>query len=135
MMKKFLKNFLKCGVAGWCLEIIYTSLSSLRRRQLTLKGNTSLWMFPIYGCASFLTPLFHLIKKLPSYVRGSIYALCIFTGEYFFGRFLKDRELCPWSYEDSRWRIRDVVRLDYFPNWFFAGLLFERLLTRKGQNS
>ncbi|MGN0376102.1 MAG: hypothetical protein ACI4ED_00550 [Suilimivivens sp.] len=134
MMKNLLKNFFKCGIAGWCLEILYTALNSLRRRQFTLKGTTSLWMFPIYGSACFLTPLFRLLKNLPVYIRGSIYALCIFIGEYLSGRFLTDRELCPWSYESCRWRIKDVVRLDFFPNWFFAGLLFEHLLTTKEQN-
>ncbi|MBD5393814.1 MAG: hypothetical protein HDR23_02510 [Lachnospiraceae bacterium] len=134
-MKNLVKNFLKCGITGWCLEIIYTALNSLRRRQFTLKGTTSLWMFPIYGCASFLAPLFRLMKKLPSRIKGSIYALCIFAGEYLTGRFLKNKELCPWTYENCRWRIKDVIRLDFFPNWFLAGLLFERLLTSDKQSS
>jgi uncharacterized membrane protein len=128
MMKKLAENFLKCGITGWCLEIVYTALGSLRRREFTLKGTTSLWMFPIYGSAACLAPLFRLLKTLPSHIRGSIYALCIFTGEYLSGRFLTKKELCPWSYENCRWRIQNVVRLDFFPNWFFAGLLFERLL-------
>ncbi|MCI8286616.1 MAG: hypothetical protein HFH89_02930, partial [Lachnospiraceae bacterium] len=51
----FLKNFLKCGLAGWCMEISFTALDSLRRRDMTLKGCTSLWMFPIYGCAALFT--------------------------------------------------------------------------------
>ena len=131
MMKNFVKSFLKCGITGWCLEIIYTALGSLRRRRFSLKGTTSLWMFPIYGSACLLTPLFRLLKNFPAYVRGSIYAVCIFTAEYLSGRFLTKRELCPWSYENCRWRIRDVIRLDFFPNWFFTGLLFEKLLSSK----
>ncbi|MBO5055473.1 MAG: hypothetical protein J6C64_03840 [Lachnospiraceae bacterium] len=127
-MKKLIKNFFKCGLTGWCMEIIYTSLLSLRRREFTLKGQTSLWMFPIYGSACFLTPLFRLVKMFPSYIRGSIYAVCIFTGEYLTGRFLTLKKFCPWNYGRSRWNIKEVVRLDYFPNWFLAGLLFERLL-------
>lgn len=128
-----IKNFFKCGVAGWCLEIIYTALLSLRRRQFHLKGTTSLWMFPIYGCASFLTPLFHLMKNLPILIRGSIYAVFIFTGEYLTGRFLTVKKICPWTYENSRWRMNDIIRLDFFPNWFLVGLLFEHLLTSKKQ--
>lgn len=93
-------------------------------------GQTSLWMFPIYGSACLLEPLFKKLKKIPIQVRGSIYALCIFAGEYLSGRFLDKRALCPWNYERSRWHIRKVVRLDYFPNWFFAGLLFEKLLSQ-----
>ena len=41
---------------------------------------------------------------------------------------LRKRELCPWNYERSRWNLARVIRLDYAPCWFIAGLLFERLL-------
>lgn len=120
---------MKCGLAGWCLEILFTSLHSLQRRELSLKGETSLWMFPIYGSACFLSPLFRLLKPFPAYVRGSIYALCIFAGEYLSGRLLTEKKLCPWNYGRCRWHIGEVIRLDFFPNWFLAGLLFERLLS------
>lgn len=129
MIKKIVKSFLQCGFLGWSLEILFTALGSLRRRELRLDGHTSLWMFPIYGSMCILTPLFKLLKKIPVVFRGTIYALCIFTGEYLTGSLLTRHGLCPWNYERSRWNIRRVVRLDYFPNWFLAGLLFERLLT------
>lgn len=129
MIKLILKNFFKCGLAGWCLEIIFTALASLRRRDFKLKGQTSLWMFPIYGSISLLLPFFHLFKRLPVLLRGSLYALFIFTGEFISGIFLKKRHLCPWNYGHCRWNIKEVVRLDFFPNWFLCGLLFEHLLT------
>lgn len=129
MMKTFIKNFLKCGLLGWCLEIIFTAMGSLQKRDMRLLGQTSLWMFPIYGCACLLSPLFKILKGLPSYIRGSIYALCIFLGEYLTGSLLSTHRLCPWNYERSRWHIRKVVRLDYFPGWFLVGLLFEKILS------
>lgn len=129
MMKTLFKNFMKCGILGWCLEITFTALHSLQKRELRLMGQTSLWMFPIYGSACLLEPLSKKLKNAPFQIRGSVYALCIFAGEYLSGRFLDQRALCPWNYERSRWHIRKVVRLDYFPNWFLAGLLFERLLS------
>ena len=49
--------FIHCGILGWCFEILYTSLRMLQRRNYRLQGNTSIWMFPIYGCAAFLRPL------------------------------------------------------------------------------
>ena len=130
-MKTLIKNFLKCGLTGWCLEIIFTALHSLQKRDLKLMGHTSLWMFPIYGSACLLMPVFQLLRNIPVILRGSIYALCIFAGEYLTGQFLGKRKLCPWNYERSRWHIKKVVRLDYFPNWFLAGLLFERLLSEQ----
>ena len=72
-MRNFLKNFLKCGITGWCLEVLYTSLNSLRRRDMTLKGITSLWMFPIYGCAAIFTPLCRMLHAKPLEQRGLAY--------------------------------------------------------------
>lgn len=128
-MKTLVKNFLKCGLMGWCLEITFTAIHSLQKRDMRLMGQTSLWMFPIYGSTCLLSPVFKRLKKFSPGMRGCIYALCIFAGEYVTGRFLDKRRLCPWNYERSRWHIQKVVRLDYFPNWFLAGLLFEYLLS------
>ena len=131
MMKTLIKNFIKCGLIGWCMEILFTALGSLQKRDMRLIGQTSIWMFPIYGSACLLSPLFKRLKHLPIYLRGSIYALCIFFGEYLSGHLLTLKKMCPWNYEKSKWHVRRVIRLDYFPNWFLAGLLFEQLLSDK----
>lgn len=128
MMKTLGKNFLKCGLAGWCMEILFTALGSLQKREFRLVGQTSLWMFPIYGSACLLTPLFSFLKRFPVLARGTIYAVCIFFGEFLSGNFLMGKKVCPWNYERSRWNIKKVIRLDYFFNWLLAGLLFEKLL-------
>lgn len=125
----FLKNFLKCGLTGWCMEIIFTALGSLRDRDMTLKGVTSLWMFPIYGCAAILAPVSRLLKKVPVWLRGLTYMSMIFSTEYLSGRLLTKKKVCPWDYGKSRWNIHRVIRLDYAPYWFGAGLLFEKLLS------
>ena len=127
-IKHFLQNFLRCGLIGWCLEIIYTALLSLRRREYKLVGQTSLWMFPIYGMAALLEPLSHLFKDRPVGERGAVYMLLIYMGEFFTGKFLRKHEICPWDYSGSRHRIGPNIRLDYAPLWFMVGLLFEKLL-------
>ena len=124
----FSYNFIKCGIAGWCLEILFTAFLSLRRREMTLKGTTSLWMFPIYGSMALLRPFFIRIRRLSIPVRGCIYAVIIFTGEFISGRLLQRFRLCPWDYERHPWNIAGIIRLDYFPYWFAAGLFFEKLL-------
>ena len=126
----FSKNFVKCGLTGWCMEILFTSVDALRRRDLTLTGNTSLWMFPIYGMASFLKPVCSHMKDKSLLKRGSVYTLCIFTGEYLTGSFLKRSEACPWDYSHCPLNIKGLIRLDYAPLWFGAGLLFEKILCR-----
>lgn len=124
----FFKNFLTCGLTGWCMEIIFTALHALRRRDMTLKGNTSLWMFPIYGSAALLAPVSRLLKDRPVWLRGTTYMSLIFSTEYLTGKLLSRHKLCPWDYSRSRFNIGKVIRLDFAPYWFGAGLLFERLL-------
>ena len=49
------KTFFICGLTGWCMEILFTSLGGLLRGDLLLNGHTSIWMFPIYGLAAVIT--------------------------------------------------------------------------------
>ena len=87
-------------------------------------------MFPIYGCAALLTPIFRFMRKKPLIVRGLTYMSVIFSMEFFCGMLLRRKSLCPWDYSRSKWNVSQVIRLDYAPYWFGAGLLFEKLLTK-----
>ena len=127
-MRKLFQNFIKCGILGWCLEISFTALNALRRRDYTLRGVTSLWMFPIYGMACFLRPLCRLMKGKNLLLRGSVYTCCIFAGEFVSGSLLKRHGACPWDYSRAKYNIKGLVRLDYAPLWFGAGLLFEKII-------
>ena len=126
----FRKNFFICGLTGWCIEIIFTSLGAFLQGDLRLIGQTSLWMFPIYGLAAFIKPLYEVIKKLPLLLRGCIYSFSILICEYISGMLLKKHHLCPWDYSNSPTNINGVIRLDYAALWALAGLLFERIVTR-----
>ena len=126
MMKN---KFILCGLTGWCLEILWTGFSSFRQRKMKLEGRSSIWMFPIYGMAAFLTPVSHLLRKKCFWVRGGVYAGAIFATEYLTGSFLKKHDMCPWDYSHSRRNIQGLIRLDYAPVWFLTGLLYERILT------
>ncbi len=129
LSRRFLRDFLRCGLLGWCMEILFTSLGSLRRRDLRLLGTTSVWMFPIYGSAALLRPVSRLLKNAPAWFRGLSYMSLIFSAEFLTGTFLEKHSLCPWNYRRSRWNVRQLIRLDYAPCWFAAGLLFERVLS------
>ncbi len=126
-MPNLLKNFLHCGLSGWCFEILFTALGSLRNRDFTLKGKTSVWMFPIYGSAAFLSPLFKLLRHKSLLQRGLTYMSLIFSAEFISGKLLSKKELCPWDYSRAKWNIQKVIRLDYAPLWFLTGLFFEKL--------
>lgn len=135
MKNTFTRNFLACGLTGWCMEIIFTSLDALRRREMTLKGNTSLWMFPIYGSAALLKPVCGLLKNRPVWLRGATYMSLIYSMEYLSGKLLSKYRLCPWDYSRSRFRVDNVIRLDFAPYWFVAGLMFERLMSPSAAES
>ncbi|MCI6676357.1 MAG: putative ABC transporter permease [Clostridiales bacterium] len=121
-------NFIKCGITGWCLEVLFTGIHSMIHKDFRLMGKTSILMFPIYGLAAFLRPIYRLTKHRSVFFRGSIYTCCIFLTEYISGIFLKKKGICPWDYSSSPLNVRGVIRLDYAPFWFGTGLLFERIL-------
>ncbi|MFG6333027.1 MAG: hypothetical protein K1W28_14650 [Lachnospiraceae bacterium] len=124
------QNFLRCGMLGWAMEIFWTGLHAFRVRNLKLTGKSSLWMFPIYGSAAFLTPVVQRMKNTPLFKRGLVYMSCIFLGEYVSGILLKRKNMCPWDYSRTPYHYRGVIRLDYAPVWFLVGLLYERILLK-----
>ena len=124
------KDFLICGLTGWCLEILFTSAKSFRKKDFRLIGQTSVWMFPIYGMACIIRPLSHLLGKIPLFFRGCIYSAGIFCFEYTSGSLLKKHHLCPWDYSEIPTNIHGVIRLDYAPVWMITGLIFEHILSK-----
>lgn len=122
-------NFLKCGVAGWCMEVIWTGCINVFNNDKRMTAKTSLIMFPIYGMAAFIKPLSSSLKTHNIFYRGIIYTCGIFGVEYFTGSILKKKDMCPWDYSDSKYNVNGLIRLDYAPAWFGAGLIFEKLLS------
>ena len=123
-------SFIKCGILGWGLEIFWTGLQSFKNGDARLTGHSSLWMFPIYGLAAMIGPVYPILKPLNIIFRGFIYMLCIFAVEYVTGSILRVLNLCPWDYSQAPYNINGLIRLDYAPLWFAAGLLFEWILCR-----
>lgn len=125
-----IQNFLLCGSLGWCLEISWTGFHSLLKGQMTMMGKTSLLMFPIYGCAAFIEPIYEKISFLPVVFRGLLYTVGFFAVEYASGSLLKYFHMCPWDYSLSPFQYKGVIRLDYAPLWFGTSLVFEKILTK-----
>lgn len=129
------KNFIRCGICGWCMELLWTGFLSFRKRDRKLTGQSSLWMFPIYGMAAFIGPFSKLFRNCSLLLRGIVYMLVIFTGEYLSGNVLKKHGCCPWDYSGSPLHIHGLIRLDYAPLWFFCGLFFEFLAKKNSSTS
>lgn len=51
------RDFIKCGITGWCIEVLFTSASCFKEKNYKLIGKNSIWMFPIYGMASVIKPI------------------------------------------------------------------------------
>lgn len=143
-ISEFFYNFFKCGVTGWCLEIVFTSVESILAKDMRLFGRTSLWMFPIYGMGALLGPI---SKGMDQWIgdagglslrdkfwrHGFNDMVLIFVAEYMTGAFLKARNMCPWDYSGRMFSIDGLIRLDFAPFWFGTGLLFERITSGKKQ--
>ena len=132
-------------MAGWCMEILFTSMESIAAGDMRLMGRTSLFMFPIYGMGAFLGPICRgvdqwlgdreRLKKNDKFWRHGINDMVlIFTAEYVTGSLLRFYNVCPWDYS-GRWASIDgLIRLDFAPLWFGAGLLFEWITLGKRAN-
>ena len=101
-------DFIKCGITGWCLEVFWTGFGSLLRFDRKMTGTTSLIMFPIYGMAVCLKPIYSIIKDKNLIIN-----------------------MCPWDYTGSKLNVSGLIRLDYAPAWFVTGLLMEKILAKK----
>ena len=119
---------LLCGLTGWCMEILWTGLHSILSGELTMTGKTSLLMFPIYGCGAIIRPLSGKLSAVPLFVRGCIYTVGFFFVEFISGALLRCFHMCPWDYSNTPLNYRGLIRPDYAPLWFGAGLFFEKIL-------
>lgn len=128
---RFFKDFILCGAFGWCMECFWSGLDTIRKKKdKTLRCQTSVWMFPIYGMAALLSPIGKLLKGKSMMLRGTVYTLFIYLGEFMTGTFLKKIKSCPWDYSKAKLNYRGIIRLDYAPAWFVSGLIFEKILQR-----
>lgn len=126
-------DFVKCGILGWCIEIIWTAFHGMKSKNNKFIGYTSIIMFPIYGLASVIKPISLKLKKMkmPTIIRGIVYSIGIFMVELITGSILKKTNNCPWDYSDKKYNIIGVIRIDYAPLWCIVGVIFEKMLNSK----
>lgn len=127
------KDFIKCGITGWCIEVLFTSACCLKKKDYKLIGQTSIWMFPIYGMAAVIKPLSCKLKEhnKKTLERGLIYTAGIYVTEFMTGTMLKKKNRCPWDYSKAKYNVNGVIRWDYAPLWFIMGLAYEKILDKK----
>lgn len=126
---KYLVLFLIFSFFGVGIEVIFSSIHDyVRNKDISLKGRSYLWMFPLYGIWGLaIGPLYNLIEVIPFILRGFIYLAVIFAGELSYGYLLKlIIKKCPWEYK-GRWTIKGVVNLLYLPFWLIFGYISEMI--------
>lgn len=125
------RNFIMCGLTGMCIEVVFTSVCSFKRKDKMLIGHSSVWMLPIYGLASIIGDIYPKIAKFPKLLRAFLYGLCFLIVEFMSGKVLTRLGVCPWCYDGCRYSVDGVIRLDFLPLWMVVGMLYEHIL-RKG---
>lgn len=121
-----LKRFFFYGLVGWGIEMVWTGAGSLLNGDVTLLGQSNVWMFFIYGCAVFLEPIHDVIARWNWILRGLIWVMIIWGIEYASGLLLyKVLGTYPWYYSDSL-SVNGLITISYGPAWFVAGMVFER---------
>lgn len=115
---------------GITTEVFFTAISDLiisgSFEDLSLKGYSYIWMFPIYGSTSILFPFFFKwIKKWPRLARYGFYGVGILFVELVAGFLLeKLTGRCPWEYQVG-WHFYGYIRFDYLPLWIGFGVIIE----------
>ncbi len=135
-----LAYFVLFAVFGVAFEVSWVSLLDfIKTGNPRLKGRSSLWMFPVYGCLLFVV-LFvtSVFPNCPWWFRGVVYVVLIFILEYLSGAFVKGLTgVAPWDYgkktsdgvgSPKRYSIDGLICLEYLPLWYFGGLLAELFL-------
>ena len=124
------------------MEIVFTSMESILSGDMRLMGRTSLLMFPIYGMGAMLGPICRSLDvwlgdadriclRDKVWRHGMNDMVLIFLAEYLSGSILKRQGICPWDYSGRLFNVDGLIRLDFAPCWFGAGLLFEWLTFEK----
>lgn len=153
-VRTFLRNFFRCGIAGWCLEVAFTSFHSLLLRDFTMMAHTSLLMFPVYGMGALLGPVGRMADRwvdepfriLAAYKEknealvkllrhGFLFMVLIFLVEYASGQLFRALGICPWDYTGMPTNVDGLIRLDFAPFWFVTGLLLEKITQKAPDES
>jgi len=125
-------NFLILGSLGVTLELLFNAVLSYglgRRKSFCLKGEVSVWMFPVYAFG--LTYGFDLIEHVipVSTLRWLSYPLWIWAIELLVGIPAKHTIGKLWDYSDIPWGLHWQGLISFFhaPFWVLFGIIFEML--------
>lgn len=129
-IKERMLSFALYGGLGITTEVFFTAIVDLivsgNFDDLSLKGVSYIWMFPIYGITSLVFPLgFNILKKWNRILRYLVYGIGILIVELIAGFALEQMTgRCPWEYQVG-WHFGGYIRFDYLPLWMLFGAVIE----------
>ena len=113
---------------GITMEVIATSIMDfIKYRDPRLKGETYLWMLPVYAVVPYIYMVVTSSFKDSGWiVKGFIYMIAFYLLELMAGLIIKALVgVSPWNYKDYRFHFKEVICLEYAPVWFIYGVVGE----------
>ncbi len=128
-MWDLLKDFMLWGCLGLLVEVLFTGIKSILRKDRLATCHTYLYMLPIYACAGLSFQLLYKYVPWKWYIHVPLWAVLILAWEYLSGLLLRKWiGVCPWHYTPGKWTLHGLTRLDYYWWWLLlAGAQFYAL--------
>ena len=113
---------------GVTMEVICTSIMDfIKDKDPRLKGETYLWMLPIYAVVPFIYEFVQgVLPEISWWQKGFVYMLAFYLLELVGGLIIKALVgVSPWNYKNYRFHFKEVICLEYAPVWFIYGIVGE----------
>ena len=113
---------------GVTMEMVCTSIMAfIKHRDPILKGETYLWMLPIYATVPYIYVLIqNVLPNMVWWQKGFVYMIAFYLLELAAGLIIKAIiGVSPWNYKHYRFHFMEVVCLEYAPVWFIYGIVGE----------
>lgn len=137
--KRALLRFALFGMLGMLFEVCFMAIGVGRQGNLSLRGASSPWMFPIYGLIGIiLEPIGEPLRarNVPLVFRAMVYIVLFYVVEYASGMLYLtlginqrgvDNMHTVWDYGWTRYHLHGQVSLDMLPIWYCFCLSLEYL--------
>ncbi len=118
------------GIVGWLVEVVFTGIGSLIRKDWAATSKTFLWMHPVYGGGGFAVYLIYnnVIISANPIVDAVVLAVLFYVPLFYgfealaglasiklFGRIL-------WDYGRSKWTPMGLINIKYAHYWLLLAL-------------
>ena len=113
---------------GVTMEVVCTSIMDfIKLRDPRLKGETYLWMLPVYAAVPFIYVFIQsILPNLVWWQKGIVYMIAFYMLELIAGLIIKALVgVSPWNYKNYRFHFMEVICLEYAPIWFIYGIIGE----------